>query len=60
MEEVYEFTTIMNEQNYKQDNLKIKIFKESEFVCEAMMKSWKFMIRSSFPAFSEIKSGSKV
>ncbi|KAL6432088.1 hypothetical protein ACFW04_006662 [Cataglyphis niger] len=60
VEEVYEFTTIMNEQNYEQDSLKIKIFKESEFVCEAMMRSWKFMIKSSFPAFSEIKSGSKI
>lgn len=50
----------MNEQNHKQENLKIKIFKESEFVCEAMIKSWKFITKSSFPAFSEIKSGSKV
>ncbi|KAM0736231.1 Protein vreteno [Formica fusca] len=58
--EIYQFTTIMNEQNHKQENLKIKIFKESEFVCEAMMKSWKFMTKSSFPAFSEIKSGSKI
>ncbi|XP_070171251.1 uncharacterized protein Vret [Polyergus mexicanus] len=58
--EIYQFTTIMNEQNHKQENLKIKISKDAEFVCEAMMKSWKFMTKLSFPAFSEIKSGSKI
>ncbi|XP_025269700.1 uncharacterized protein LOC105254637 isoform X2 [Camponotus floridanus] len=63
---IYPFTGIMNEQNHKQENLKIKIIKDSKLVdskFEAIIKSWKSMINNSDKssvAFSEIKSGSQI
>lgn len=60
--EIYQFTAAMNEQNSKQENLIVKLIKDSKFVCEAVIKSWKFIIQDPkpIPAFSEIKSGSKI
>lgn len=65
--EVYQFTVIVNKQNHKQENLKMKLIKDSKLVCEAMVKSCKSMIKSSttttinaVPALSEIKNASKI
>ncbi|XP_072746052.1 uncharacterized protein Vret isoform X2 [Anoplolepis gracilipes] len=59
VEDIYHFT-IMNEQSNKQENFKIKLMKDSTFVCEATIKSYKCLIKPSVPAFSELKSGSKI
>lgn len=65
---IYQFTAVVNEQNRKQKNLTVKLTKDSKFICEAVVTSWKSIIldssiiqeSKSIPALSEIKSGSKV
>ncbi|XP_029160516.1 tudor domain-containing protein 1-like isoform X2 [Nylanderia fulva] len=63
VEDIYEFRAVENEQNCKQENITLKISKDSEFVCEAVVKSWKSIIPKNskpLPALSEIKNGSKI
>nr|XP_012228268.1 PREDICTED: uncharacterized protein LOC105675580 isoform X4 [Linepithema humile] len=57
-EQIYTFTTLMNQENCKQGSLKIDITINDE-IATAVIKPWESLITKSTPALAELKSGSK-
>ncbi|XP_012228263.2 uncharacterized protein [Linepithema humile] len=58
-EQIYTFTTLMNQENCKQGSLKIDITINDE-IATAVIKPWESLITKSTPALAELKSGSKI